>query len=161
MSAADTLKRIDAALAALRTDKGMTDSEAERRYSSLQHERKGALAVRAREQELADRYEPHYYLVNCKECKTGTRVKLTLDREAERWNRLDRWVDDHGVRYGTTKSDYRPVIACRQCGAKYFGKEVQGTYNPDIVCNAKCQAAKGPNCECSCGGESHGKAWGG
>lgn len=161
MSASDTLKRIDAALAALRTDKTITDSEAERKYASLQHERKGALAVRAREQELADRYEPHYYLVNCKACKTGTRVKLTLDREAERWNRLDRWADDQGARYSTNKGDYRPIVPCRKCGKRYFGKEVVGVYNPDIECNAKCQSAKGPNCECKCKGLNHGKAWGG
>jgi hypothetical protein len=163
MSAKDEIKRIDAALEALRSDKSITDERANWEYRSLQSQRKSAVAVRARERELEDRYKPHRYIVKCKGCGgAATSALLTLDRETERWpNRYDRWVDEYGVRYITTQNDYRPIIPCRKCGQRYFGKEVRGVYNPDIVCNAKCQAAKGPNCECSCGGEQHGKAWGG
>jgi hypothetical protein len=34
---------------------------------------------------------------------------------------------------------------------------VAGTYNPKEKCGAKCHNAKGPNCDCSCKGENHGK----
>lgn len=36
---------------------------------------------------------------------------------------------------------------------------VQGTLNPDHVCDSRCTGAVGHNCECSCGGANHGANW--
>lgn len=38
-------------------------------------------------------------------------------------------------------------------------QQVEGSYSDKIVCGPKCMASKGPTCECSCGGQNHGKAW--
>ena len=35
---------------------------------------------------------------------------------------------------------------------------VLGKYNPERECNSLCMAARGHNCECSCGGQNHGAA---
>lgn len=35
-------------------------------------------------------------------------------------------------------------------------KRIEGTYNPQKSCDARCMNATGPNCECSCGGANHG-----
>lgn len=37
---------------------------------------------------------------------------------------------------------------------------VDGTYNPDRTCDARCMGAVGPACSCSCGGENHGGKFG-
>ena len=38
-------------------------------------------------------------------------------------------------------------------------RTVQFKSNPSLhVCNAKCQSAKGHQCECSCGGKNHGRS---
>jgi hypothetical protein len=33
-----------------------------------------------------------------------------------------------------------------------------GVTVPEIKCNARCQNAVGPSCDCSCGGENHGRS---
>lgn len=41
-----------------------------------------------------------------------------------------------------------------------FQREViAGYYSAETRCDARCENAKRPNCECSCAGENHGKAW--
>ena len=37
-------------------------------------------------------------------------------------------------------------------------KVVEGKLNPEKTCNARCESATGPACECSCAGELHGSA---
>jgi hypothetical protein len=34
--------------------------------------------------------------------------------------------------------------------------QVKGTTNPAVKCDGRCTHAKGPNCDCSCGGKNHG-----
>jgi len=36
---------------------------------------------------------------------------------------------------------------------------VAGKHRPDHPCDARCTSARGPNCECSCGGMNHGADW--
>lgn len=36
---------------------------------------------------------------------------------------------------------------------------VEGVVNTEKKCNARCEAATGPTCECACGGELHGAAY--
>jgi hypothetical protein len=48
------------------------------------------------------------------------------------------------------------VMDCRKCGQPARAKPIRGKFNPTVVCNAKCQASTGFNCECSCAGKNHG-----
>jgi hypothetical protein len=38
-----------------------------------------------------------------------------------------------------------------------FFTPINGKYSPRHRCDARCLNAMGPNCECSCGGENHGR----
>jgi hypothetical protein len=49
------------------------------------------------------------------------------------------------------------VYTC-SCGRKRYAEPVRGRFNPGKLCNDKCQAATGHDCECSCGGKNHGAA---
>lgn len=49
------------------------------------------------------------------------------------------------------------VLFCAGCGKARHAKAVAGTMVADIVCNERCTSAKGPACDCSCGGENHGR----
>lgn len=57
--------------------------------------------------------------------------------------------------YKTWKVTVRTLYTC--CG-RMKGVEVRGKHT-ERACGAKCQASKGPTCECSCGGKNHGKAY--
>jgi hypothetical protein len=35
-------------------------------------------------------------------------------------------------------------------------ERVHGHVNAEVPCNARCTGARGPNCECQCGGKNHG-----
>lgn len=48
------------------------------------------------------------------------------------------------------------AIACVAHRAWFRWAQVEGTYNPDRECNARCMGATGPSCDCTCGGENHG-----
>lgn len=50
--------------------------------------------------------------------------------------------------YGAT-----PAVACH---GSWIVKPVEGRYNPERKCDARCMGAVGPSCECSCGGKNHG-----
>jgi hypothetical protein len=52
-------------------------------------------------------------------------------------------------------------VPCKGCGAMLFlsgGHAVYGRTNTH-KCDARCLAATGPDCECSCGGENHGAGY--
>jgi hypothetical protein len=42
------------------------------------------------------------------------------------------------------------------CGSAGVGRLMTITINPEKGCNGICMGAKGPSCDCSCGGENHG-----
>lgn len=52
-----------------------------------------------------------------------------------------------------------PQRKCPSCGKWVEGNAVVGTENERIKCGPKCRSAKGPDCECSCGGQNHGEDW--
>jgi hypothetical protein len=108
-----------------------------------------------REAEEADRYAMHRYIGKCKACNAHTSVLAQLKKVDGKWGYFtpeENVLQERGYTFHTP---------CRQCGKMVRVKQVQGKYNPGIECNAKCQAAKGPNCECRCKGLNHGSAWGG
>jgi hypothetical protein len=62
-----------------------------------------------------------------------------------------------GGRYPTTYADSVPALGCPQagCGATVYTRPVTGRVTVD-KCGARCLAAKGHSCDCSCGGANHG-----
>ncbi len=50
-------------------------------------------------------------------------------------------------------------ITC-SCGGTFQLRRIEGRYNPTKACDGRCMSAKGPQCECSCGGKNHGANWG-
>lgn len=56
------------------------------------------------------------------------------------------------------ESLYVPDVRC-EAGHPMFPEQVYGTKNTEVKCGAKCRAATGPNCECSCGGANHGAGY--
>lgn len=58
---------------------------------------------------------------------------------------------DYGRRQRRT---YWPYVTC--CGRNVSAlNEIKGRVT-DQPCDARCQGAHGPNCDCSCGGKNHG-----
>ena len=50
---------------------------------------------------------------------------------------------------------------CSACGGKHYAeREIIRPARPsNHKCGGKCRSAKGPNCECACGGEQHGAGY--
>lgn len=93
-------------------------------------------------------------IYRCRACRAAGRpdaFRLVFTRSSESPNRV---TDQHGVQrlthYGV------PAVACPGCGRQTNGRKVEGRVVESIVCGAKCLAAKGPSCDCSCGGANHG-----
>lgn len=53
------------------------------------------------------------------------------------------------------------VFECPSCSrnVRVWGKAIQGHHNPTKNCTPRCEAATGPNCDCSCAGDNHGGGW--
>jgi hypothetical protein len=93
------------------------------------------------------------YIAKCRACSTVT------SGESSGYNM--QLKQDDPRRTGDIFQDQwgNQVIACRKCGALARVKLIRGKYNPGVVCNAKCLASTGSNCECSCAGKNHGSAF--
>lgn len=50
-------------------------------------------------------------------------------------------------------------LRCWTCGARFRFVAVTTVRRTAHVCDARCEASKGPTCECSCGGKNHGGAY--
>jgi hypothetical protein len=48
---------------------------------------------------------------------------------------------------------------CPTHGRSFKWEQVKGTYSHGIRCDARCQYARGPQCDCSCAGANHGRGW--
>jgi hypothetical protein len=65
------------------------------------------------------------------------------------WYRLD----------GTTRRYLGTETTCPKCGdAHGIGQRVKGTFTA-CPCDPRCTSARGHDCQCSCGGANHGRAW--
>jgi hypothetical protein len=92
------------------------------------------------------------YNAQCKGCKKKHTALLTrIDNVATGYA----WRSSLGAILTTTKDGYKPSLPC-DCGRIVQFLLVQGTYVAEKKCNAKCLAACGQVCECSCGGRNHG-----
>lgn len=86
----------------------------------------------------------------CKVCNTVTRVEYRREM--------------HSIGYGRKEAVYyresdgrRNVQAVSCCGRETGWNFLKAFMNPSVKCDARCTHAKGFSCECSCGGENHGK----
>jgi hypothetical protein len=77
----------------------------------------------------------------------------------------DRTLEQEGKRLGVTTpyteiyKDHNVLFAgsCASCGRMHFAtRRIEGSYNVEKKCDARCFNAVGPSCDCSCGGKFHG-----
>lgn len=50
-------------------------------------------------------------------------------------------------------------LPCPECDGSLQWDEIVGKVVDDHPCDARCMGARGPDCECSCGGANHGSAF--
>lgn len=98
-------------------------------------------------------------IYRCPRCRKAGRPdthRIVYKREQKSLG-LFVFTDPSGIRYPTRYADGVPGIVCPQegCGRELFTRPVVGKVTAD-KCGAKCLAAKGHTCDCSCGGQNHG-----
>jgi len=110
------------------------------------------------------------YIGTCKQCKTCVRfesqqsAKLRTERHISGNIHVvatyERACTIPGARYDTVLKAW--LVTCPTCGPDVYWriacKSLKKTYNAAVKCTSKCTNAKRGDCECSCGGEHHGKA---
>jgi hypothetical protein len=68
-------------------------------------------------------------------------------------------VKSCGFTRATRESGLSMAPVCASHGRALRWQRIEGTHRPGIRCDARCQYAKGPDCECSCAGANHGRGW--
>lgn len=107
-------------------------------------------------------------LYNCKRCKIGRRVSYTESQRSHigygRYQ-VSHWrIGEHGERVypGSmliSGNTYGGDGACPNCHRQMKWGWLDAHKVDDVPCDARCTGARGHSCECSCGGENHGKDW--
>jgi hypothetical protein len=108
-------------------------------------------------------------IYNCKRCKTGRRVDYPLVHGGSGVAmRLDAngkrvvsgvWVMACGGGKPTEYGGDVEMGLCPNCHRAMEYGALVGRFDPSHKCDARCEGARGHNCECSCGGANHGLAW--
>lgn len=106
-------------------------------------------------------------IYNCKRCKQGRRVDYPLGSpgRAYRVNAAGKefpagvWIAACGGYRPTEYGGDVELGLCPQCGRAMSYAELKGVYSAVHKCDSRCMGARGPNCECSCGGANHGRSW--
>ena len=106
-------------------------------------------------------------IYNCKRCKRGRRVEYPLGSSGSGAFRIDAmgnripaciYVQSCGGGHPTVYGGDVENGICSGCGRMMSYGALKAFTNPDHKCDARCEGARGPNCDCSCGGANHGKA---
>jgi hypothetical protein len=96
-------------------------------------------------------------LYRCRPCERLTRRphvwRRTLTRSTSGQLAGITWALPDGR---THRGEQPPADACGSCKRQTAGTAIRGTYSSVHACDARCIYAKGPDCECSCGGANHG-----
>lgn len=109
------------------------------------------------------------YIYNCKRCKVARSVDYPDGDNKRGWSRRDAagqyypagiYISRCGGGQPTIYGGDTESGLCPSCGKMMDYGPVNGTFNPDHKCDARCTGARGHNCDCSCGGANHGIAWG-
>jgi hypothetical protein len=113
---------------------------------------------------------PVIYRCPVKGCKHTVRRVFTDTRRQHLSGRYPRevavygFILDHHFKPWTDAQRYGLIEKCPEHGdrpnAYLRSKPVKGTYSEARVCDARCMGAKGPNCDCQCGGANHGGNYG-
>lgn len=106
-------------------------------------------------------------IYNCKRCKLGRRVEYPESRvgSAFRINASGKSVPPgiYIMRCGGGRpTEYGGDVEmglCPSCHKMMAFAHLKGRISEVHICDARCMASRGPNCECSCGGANHGKSW--
>ena len=81
-------------------------------------------------------------IAKCKRCKSAKRVDGNIRRVHAGYGRYEARIE-------------WPTVVC-SCGNQYpMIDRIKGR-TTEHVCDSRCTHAKGPNCDCSCGGKNHG-----
>lgn len=111
-------------------------------------------------QEAEDMESEVGVIYRCKKDKIAWRVTLIKNVQIiEGYDRNGRAVKNEFTTFQWKDGSWHnnpDWEACPKCGRLIYGNAIEGTYNPNVKCGAKCRNATGPNCECSCAGENHG-----
>lgn len=89
----------------------------------------------------------------CRVCKKHHSVLVT--HETEVLTRSDK-IKEVSRTSTATWPDGRRWQGVECCGQPVGMRQVKGTRNDAIACDARCLSSKGHRCECSCGGKNHG-----
>lgn len=98
------------------------------------------------------------YIYSCKNkaCKQVRSIDYPESRQSYRGYGRYAFVAFRINEYGReVEAGYESLCSC---GRHATGVRVKG-FVTEHVCDARCTSAKGPNCECSCGGKNHGQAY--
>ncbi len=69
------------------------------------------------------------------------------------------WIIGETIAHQHDRLSMTLRIPC-PCSRVVLAREVAGVFSARHVCDAKCMASKGHQCECACGGRNHGASWG-
>jgi hypothetical protein len=106
------------------------------------------------------------YIGKCRECSHSTRVDWAhvQDLDSHRWAKSARTgervlVTPDGAAYDQARPFILNGVAvsarCPDHGV-YRLQLLRGRVVATITCDARCTTARGPKCDCSCGGANHG-----
>ncbi len=93
-----------------------------------------------------------------KGCKSVLRVNVAGKSE-RKYTRGFIGVPGSAQPYNVTVPSWSPYQLFLHCATHKYElrwKQIDGVFNEDHVCDARCTSAIGHNCECSCGGANHG-----
>lgn len=106
-------------------------------------------------------------IYNCKRCKRGKRVEYPIGNARTGFSRIDSagktmpaavWIQSCGGGRPTVYGGDIEMGICNICHKMMTFGVLKAFFNPDHKCDPRCTSARGPNCECSCGGANHGVA---
>jgi len=96
-----------------------------------------------------------------KQCRTTVRVTVPSVAR-DKWTRGIPGVPGSAEKYQVSEPAWAPRNLGLECVAHRYPlrwQPIEGRTNPDHKCDARCIHARGPNCDCSCGGANHGAAY--
>lgn len=104
-------------------------------------------------------------LIRCKDCKRNAWVHFTTTNHNGRTHHTHPNTGHTHIgndQRGLIQTAYAIAINSSPKCQNHIrtAHTVDGTYNPDRTCDARCTGAIGPACSCSCGGENHGGKFG-
>lgn len=112
-----------------------------------------------------ERRDPMVLIGKCSSCRRGLRIECSLGRASTRLLQQRQMWGDRCAAFLTPVGRVLVAVVgswhdgawhdC-ECGGRIRLRKLDGKYNRDKRCSARCTNATGPSCECACGGANHG-----